>query len=333
MRKRKSKNNYSVSAIEARAKSFLPEKKHGSEVGRCFVVDGMNIAYMAYYAYRSLRFKGRATSIIFGFPMILKGIMTMYKADKVVVCWDGEKHPRRLELLPTYKSHRENTKERQDVAKRKDFYKQIDRLRKLLFYLGIPQVHNPKMEGDDAVYWVSKRLQNLYKVWIISGDKDFCQLINYDVSVFNPRTKSTVSTFAFLVDMNVEVHQYVDYLCLVGDESDDIPGYRGIGPVRAAKFLKQFGSIRAYIKNKKADFPGIYDKDALKKLWRKNRELIGLKRFNEEHHTDKDVTYYRGRTMPEYNEVKYAEFCARFNLKTFMFESFKQPFLKLQDNA
>lgn len=330
MRKKRIKKESYANVLD-RAKKLMPEKKES--MGKCLILDGMNLAYASYYAYAKLRAKGKSVSIIFGMPLKVKALIQTEAADKVIICWDGDKHPRRMELLPTYKSHRAEQKDRKDEEKRKDFLSQIDRVQKLFYYMGIPQVYNEKMEGDDAVYWVTKRMQNLYNVTIVSGDKDFGQLINRNVSVLNPRNKYSDTWHTFLLDKAVEIHQFVDYLCLVGDDSDDIPGYTGIGPVRAAKFLKIHGSIRAYLKDKNSEFSGMNDKDKLKQIWKRNRELMDLKRFNEKHHSEKDVTYIKDKRMPSFNEKRFTRFCTKYRLKTFLFSTFKAPFLKLQENV
>lgn len=328
-KRRKTKNNpMSTTAIDSRARNYLPPQKHDSGAGRCFVIDGMNLAYIAYYSRFGLSSKGKSTAIMFGMLQDIRSLMQLYKAHKVVVCWDGVKHPHRMKILPEYKSHREKDRTPEQRAK---FLKEIERTRKLLYYLGIPQAYNKNMEGDDMVYWITNKYVNLYKVWIISGDKDFCQLINYDVQVYNPRTKSSYSTFAFICDNKVEINQYVDYLCLMGDKSDDIPGYYGIGEVRAANFLSKFKSISAFLKDPDAEFSGISDKEKLEQVWKRNRQLIDLRRFNTKHHSEKDITFYRGKSMPKVNEAKFYQLCRKYSLKTFLVPKFITPFEQLQN--
>lgn len=318
----------SVAEVDRRARALLPKAKTNSNTPVCLVIDGMNMAYQAYYAYKRLSHKGKSVSIIYGLPSILKSLLQHYRPEKVVVCWDGEKNPERLKVLPTYKGHRE---EGRDPIQRKRFYKEIDRVRRLLKYMGIAQAHNPAMEGDDMIYWMTKKMSALYKVVIISGDKDMHQLINYDVSVYNQVKKIPYTPFAFLPDHGCEIHQFVDYLCLTGDDSDDIPGYGGIGPARANKFFMAFKSIKEYLDNPNAEFSGLTDKDRLKEVYERNRLLIDLKYFNEKFHKMKDVKWYKGRQAPTFNEERYNRFCIKWNLKTFQTETFKAPFKKLSE--
>lgn len=328
-KKRRITNKRSIAAISGRAQSFLPPQRHEVGADKCLVVDGMSMAYTAYYAH-NLSYKGKSTSIMYGMISQLKSIMAIYPPSKIVVCWDGNKSERRLKWLPEYKSHRAKNMTQKE---RNRFHKEVARVRKMLYYLGIPQCHNKEIEGDDMVYLVMKRMLNLYKVWIISGDKDFCQLINYDVTVYNPRTKIPYSTFAFICDNKVEIWQYVDFLCMVGDKSDDIPGYRGIGEVRASKLLLQYGSVKNFIKTKGAEFSGVSDKKHLKHICKRNRRLIDLKWYGEKYHSEKDILYYKGKRVPKFQEEKFKAYCRKYGLKTFLFTTFIEPFQKLYQNG
>lgn len=309
--------------LEKRAQAFFKRKRHDTTTPLCLIIDGMNIAYQAFYAYLKLSHQGKSTSIRFGFPQILKGILQMYKAEKIIVCWDGEKHPKRMELLPNYKGHREKGR---DPKARKKFIAEIKSLRYLLKTMGIPQAYNPHMEGDDMIYWVHKTMQPFYRIMIITADKDMHQLINYDTTVYNPRNKIPYSNFAYICDHLVEPYQFVDYLCLVGDTSDDIPGYRGIGPAKASQFFKQFKGIEEYLKSSK-DFAGLVDKEKLKEVWERNRLMLDLKYFNEQYHTPKDILYYKNKRNPIFNEAKFTAYCLKYGLKTMTTETFKRPFI------
>ncbi len=322
-KKKRNKKVDGILAIERSHENVLPPKKHASGLRPCLIVDGMNIAHQAYHAYSRLSYRGKSTAIIFGFLQILRPIIQQHSPEKVIICWDGIKHAMRMETLPTYKSHREKNRNKRE---RRLFDKQVDQLRNLLYRLGIPQAH---MEGDDMIYWITKTMQNLYPIKIISGDKDFKQLINWDVNIFNPRTKHIDAVFAFSAEhAGILVTQFVDYLILCGDDSDDIPGYPNIGPVRAGSFLRKHGSIRAYLKSTE-DYPGLVDKVALKKLYRRNRLMMNLEWFNKRYTKDIPVTYIRDKKNPNFNEVKYKEICNRFGLRTMVSDVFLAPFKQI----
>lgn len=322
-RKSKSPKTDGVKKVENVDSKNLPKKRHEPGTARCLILDGMNLAYQAYYAYHNLSHKGKSTSILFGMSQIISGLIKMHRPVKLIICWDGYRSKRRLKKLPGYKSHRE---EGRDKEKHGKFLKEIKTCRKLFSYMGIPQAHNEKLEGDDMIYWVNKKMQLIYPTLIVSADKDFKQLINYDVSLYHPRSKEVSGVFAFSAsNAGIAVSQYRDYMILQGDKSDDIPGYPGIGPVRAGKLLKDFGSISNYLKSKE-DFPGLTDKEGLKKLYKRNRFLMDLPYYNEKYHTDKDITYFRGKSSPAFNDAKYRRICLKYNLKTMLSDTFTKTF-------
>lgn len=316
-------------AINSRAETFLPKARHEPGLKRCFVIDAMHLTYRAHYAHHNFKHKGRPTSIIFGVINMLKSIIFQENPEKLIMCWDGNNHPKRVKLLPDYRSSR---KKKRDPEERKSFMRQVKTVQMLLYYMGIPQVYNENVEGDDMVYLVTKSMGLLYPITILSGDKDFKQLINKDVMLRNPNDRYGDSWQDFYLHTRIEINQFVDYLCLTGDKTDDIPGYGGIGDARAVKFLNMYGSIRNYLRDKKAEFSGISDRKALLKVYKRNKRLIDLKWFNERYHTAKDIIYFKNRRNPKFNAEKANRLFMKYGLKTFMFQSFQKPFIKLQEN-
>lgn len=316
-----------AAAAEARAQALLPKRRHETGTDSiCLVIDGMNLAYMAYYAYSRLSVQGKSTAILFGLPNMIKAVLQRYRAEKVIVCWDGKKHPARIAALKEYKQHREKGRE---ANQRKRFLKEISRTRQLLHRMGIAQAWDDEVEGDDMIYMVSQKMQILYRVIIVSGDKDFKQLVNHDVQIYNPRNQDIQAVFAFpATALGLDIMQYVDFLCLVGDHSDDIPGIRGIGPKRASDFLKKYYCIEYYLKDKKAEWPGLVDKDHLKKIYRRNRLMIDLAYFYELHYKGKPIKYFRNSSSPTFDLIKYTAICERWQLKTMLTETFKLHFNK-----
>lgn len=311
---------WTATAEQARYDKLLPKPRHEVTADRTLVIDGNNMAYRAYYAYSKLK----GVEIIYGMLKILETLIRQNKPEKLVICWDGKRNPKRVELLPQYKSHRD--KQRQDNPKaRKRILRQIKRVKKLLYYLGVPQAWHEDIEGDDMVYLVAKEESKLRRVMIVSGDKDMLQLVNHDISVYNPRPKYAVnrSPFAFSVqEPFVEIPQIVDYLCLVGDTSDDIPGIRGIGPKRACEFLRRWYTVKDYLEDEDAIFTGMADKDKVRKIYKRNRRLIDLALFHRKYQPEAKVTWYRGKAFPPFNSEKYMLMCNKYNLKSFKSEKF-----------
>lgn len=320
------KSKGSIGEIFKRQGLKFPKRRHESNAPLCNIIDGMGLAHAAHHAYSKLSFKGNSTAVLFGVPQMIKSTLQRYPCQKLIVCWDGVKHPKRMELLPGYKEHR---LKKRDPVERTKFEEEIRLLRKLLYRMGIPQAYDAAVEGDDMLYFVYKEMIKMYKLNIISGDKDFYQLINYDCQVYNPRTNSPFSANGCPSDFPCELPQFVDYLCLVGDESDDIPGYRGCGPKTATKFLAQFESIKAYLNSNK-DFAGLNNKDKLREIYRRNRRLIDLRLFCKKYYPeDYKPLYYKGRSNPNFDEIKYRAICIKHNLKTMLYPAFMEPFKNL----
>lgn len=322
-------NQFSRTAAEEQTKyeTVLPKARHNmNNSTKTLVIDGHNIAYAAYYAYSKLTYKGKSVSVMFGMPQMIKALLMSLVPQKVVICWDGDKHPKRMEILPTYKSHREKNR---NPEKRAQFLKQIDKVQKLFYYLGIPQAYSKQVEGDDMIYMVTEKEKILNKVQIVTSDKDMKQLIDFDVSVYNPLKKLPFDTFAFSTDNGVEIPQYVDYLCLIGDDTDDIPGIKGIGPKKAIDFLKRYYTIKNYLNDEDAYFPGLGDKKAIKKqIWR-NRRMIDLRLFHRKYNKGVKITYIKDKRYPKYNEEKFRFMCAKYNFKALNTDTFLKPFKKL----
>lgn len=330
MKKAKSKKiiDNSASAEQARYEKLLPPARHKPGSSVTLVIDGMNLAYQAYYAYSRLSYHGKSVAMIFGFPQMLKSLIIQHKPTKVIVCWDGFKHPKRVEWVPGYKLHRE---ERRDPKQRERFFKEIKTLRLLLYSMGITQAYNTKVEGDDMICLIANKEVKLNKVIIISGDKDMLQLVNWDITVINPRPGSkyisihTPWSFSIGTD-GVELHRMVDYLCLVGDDSDDIEGIRGIGPVKARQFLKLYPTMNHYFEDEDETFIGMIDKEKALKRIKRNKRMIDLQWFCQKYYKAKHITYYKDKAFLQFKENLYTRICKKYNLKTMLIEAFKKPF-------
>lgn len=307
---------------------ILPQQMHEPGLPVCLVIDGMSFAHTAYHAYNKLSYMGKSVSMIFGVPQIIKRYLVQEKPEKVVVCWDGINSARRQKWLPGYKEHR---KKNRDPKARAIFEKEIDRLRILLYRMGIAQAYHPKVEGDDMVHLIAKRESLSRPVIILSGDKDMLQLVNFDIRVINPRNdrRHNLENFS-LLEPYVRVDQIVDYISLMGDTSDDIPGIKGIGPSKACSFLRVHDSFKKYMQDEDALFPGIIDKDKANITMKRNRKMIDIKWYCSKFHTKKHwVKYFKDKANPVFDDDAYIRFCTKWNLRTMLLPAFKKPFQNL----
>jgi len=202
-------------------------------------------------------------------------------------------------------------------------------VKKLLKYLNIPVIWDSEglgHEADDYIAYLSKVHKG--RVTIISSDKDFGQLLEKDrVKIYNPAKEVLIRESTCKEYYGYEPHECVDYLCLVGDKSDDIPGYQGIGPVKARKFLDSFGSIVNYLENPKAKFRGI-DREGLEYLYQRNPDLIDLKLALEKYPIEKVPIIYSKFQQIHYD--KWARLLNKYTLRTFMNDEFLEPFKRLK---
>ncbi len=207
--------------------------------GRLLLVDGHAYAYRAFYAIRSMSCPaGRPTNALYGFIKMLQKMEGVLKPSHRMVVWDGGLAAERMAELPGYKSTRPPTPEALD-----------EQLPQLADWLRAAGWASHQVEGTEADDWLATYARrakgSLASVVIASSDKDFMQLVDDCVGLFNPNDKSDKVWTAADVETKTGVQpaQVVDWLSLVGDSVDDIPGVAGVGPKTATDLLKRFGSI------------------------------------------------------------------------------------------
>lgn len=280
------------------------------------ILDGQNLAYRAYFSLARLNNGGKKpVSIIYGLPQMVGSFVKKFQPRRLYIAWDGKKSPHRLSLLPTYKERGNKAKFGFDPE---DFYSQRDVVMELFHSLGVKQVYHKKGEADDFIYMLTRKFQDR-KTVIISNDKDFHQLISENLSVYNAKDilltpKNLKQSFGYTPDT------CVDYLCLVGDDSDKIPGYPKIGPARATDFFLEHSSIANFLSSKK-EYKFI-DKVKLEAIWKRNRQLIDLAHYYELHNKDGKVRYYNNNRHPEMDKARVIEICDEYNISTFRKKDF-----------
>lgn len=286
------------------------------------IIDGMNAAYRAFHSHGGLsNSRGESVALIYGFLNILQSIKKTFEPKKLVIAWDGKKSAERLAIHPEYKSNR--SKLGFDVE---DFYSQRDRVRKMIYYLGVPQLHHEDIEADDYICkYVDEMVPKVKrKIVIVSGDKDFGQLISKQVLQYIPSRNKLYNPLNFKTDNGHRVDQVVDFLCLTGDKSDNIPGYGGIGEVRANEFLKRHSSIDAALSK---DEIYNFDKEKLLQVYTRNRKLIDLRLFNDMHLKNTELRYYKDKKNPVGNFDTYKSLCKKAEIKTFATNQFLNLFI------
>jgi DNA polymerase-1 len=218
-----------------------------------FLIDGYALIYRAFFALisRPLRTsRGENTSAAWGVVNFLLRLREKYRPDYLAWVHDaGDSF--RTEVFPEYKS----TREKLDQELQAEFDRSVERIEQLLAAFRVPVVSVQGYEADDVIGTLAEQGAGRgLQVVIVSGDKDFYQLIGPRVALLNPGRGGPGAVDEQWVDesnaaerLGVPPSQVVDYLALVGDSSDNVPGVRGIGSKGAAELLGQFGSLDALL--------------------------------------------------------------------------------------
>lgn len=245
------------------------------------IIDAMALAYKAYFAFINRPLsnkKGEPTSAIYGFLTQLLKVLEDHKPDYIAVAFDSKEKTFRHEKYEAYKSSREEMPE--------DMIPQIGRIKQIIEALKIPVYILPGFEADDIVGTAVKKAEKLgLNSLAVTPDKDYFQLVTDKVKVVRPG-KSTDEAIIYdkkkvVEELGFEPKYMVDYLALVGDSSDDIPGVPGIGPKTAVPLIQQLGSIENIYKNIDK-----IPKESLKKKLLENKDKAFLSKELATIHTD-----------------------------------------------
>ena len=253
---------------------------------RIFLIDAYALIYRSYFAFiqRPLtNSAGENTSAPFGFTRFLLDIREDFEPDYLAVVFDAGDSFRAQEY-PEYKATREKMPD--------DLRSSLGRIRDIVEAFNDPIVELDGYEADDVIGTLAMRARDAgLEVVIVSGDKDFYQLVGPDIHLMNPgRGGSSGVAADWVTEENADEKfgippsQVVDYLALVGDSSDNIPGARGVGPKTAVALLQQHGDIEALIANAE----GLKPPRASKSL-RENAEAVRLSKRLVTIMTDLDV--------------------------------------------
>jgi len=207
-------------------------------VSRLLIIDGHAYAYRAFHAIRELRSPaGQPTNAIYGFVKMLEKMRAAVAPTHLMVVWDGGLSEERLAALPDYKAQRPEMPA--------DLRPQLDGMVQYLAAAGIASYRADGVEADDYIATLARQAAEKWNVVIASSDKDFMQLVSARIGLLNPNDKTGMiwGREQVLAKTGVEPEQVADWLALMGDAVDNIPGVPSVGPKTAAELLKQFGSV------------------------------------------------------------------------------------------
>lgn len=209
---------------------------------KSFIIDGYGLIYRSYYGLgRMLSSNGENISAVYGFFTTLLKLIREEEIDYISVAMDSAGPTFRHELYEAYKANRDAAPE--------DLHSQVPHIEAILKALGIPVLEHAGWEADDIIASLAHEAtkDGIHTV-MFTGDKDLLQLITDDVSALRPARKGEsfyrpMGKTEVKEEFGVSVEQIIDYLALIGDSSDNIPGVRGIGPKGAAKLLEEYTTL------------------------------------------------------------------------------------------
>jgi len=217
---------------------------------RLFLLDAYALIFRGYYAFIKnprINAKGLDTSAIMGFMNSLMDVIKREKPDHLAVAFDKGGSDLRNEIYPEYKAHRDATPDAIKIA--------VPYIQELLKAMHIPIIEVAGFEADDLIGTIAKQAEKQnYQVFMVTPDKDFAQLVSENIFMYKPaRMGNGIEIWGIpevLEKFEIErPEQVIDFLGMMGDAADNIPGLPGVGEVTAKKLLKEFGSMENLLAN------------------------------------------------------------------------------------
>ena len=207
------------------------------------LVDGSYYLFRAYHAMGDFyNADGAPTGAIYGVINMVRKLLADYTPDFFAVVFDSGEKSFREEIYPDYKAHRPPAPV--------DLVRQIEPLHEILKAQGIPLIVADGVEADDVIATLALRAEAVGLATVIStGDKDLAQIVNTNIRLVNTMSDTVLDPEGVKSKYGVPPERIVDYLTLVGDSSDNVPGVPNVGPKTAVKWLGQYGSLDAIIRN------------------------------------------------------------------------------------
>ncbi|WP_069469926.1 DNA polymerase I [Candidatus Marithrix sp. Canyon 246] len=235
-------------------------------MARIILIDGTNYLYRAFYALENM-----PNGAIYGITNMLKSLLKDYQPVYAAIVFDAKGSNFRHSLFPEYKANRSKTPD--------DLSAQIPDVHEMVQALGFPLLMEAGVEADDVIGTLALQAQAAgMEVLIFTGDKDFAQLVNSKITIVDTMKKTNFDVSAVIAKFGIAPELIVDYLSLVGDKVDNIPGVYKVGPKTAVKWLNAYGSLEGVIENaaKIKGKVGEYLREALPQL-PLNRQLVTIK--------------------------------------------------------
>ncbi|WGF93775.1 DNA polymerase I [Aequorivita marisscotiae] len=287
---------------------------------RLFLLDAYALIFRGYYALiknPTINSKGQDTSAILGFLNSLFDVIRRERPDHLAVCFDKDGSAERTELFAEYKANRDATP---DVIKQS-----IPIIQQIIKAMHIPCVELSGLEADDIIGTLAQQAEKQgYQVFMVTPDKDFAQLVTENIFMYRPARMGNAIEIWGIPEVQKRFsverpEQVIDYLGMMGDASDNIPGLPGVGDKTAKKFIAEFGSMENLLANTDQL------KGKMKEKVEANAELGMLSKKLATINTQCDVTFNEANyelSMPDGEKVQQI-------FEELEFRRLKDQFLKL----
>lgn len=287
---------------------------------RLFLLDAYALIFRGYYALiknPTVNSKGQDTSAIMGFLNSLFDVIRRERPDHLAVCFDKDGSAERTELFADYKANRDETP---DVIRQS-----VPIIQEIIKAMHIPCIELSGLEADDIIGTLAKQAeQQGYQVFMVTPDKDFGQLVSENIFMYRPARMGNAIEIWGIPEVQKRFgverpEQVIDYLGMMGDASDNIPGIPGVGDKTAKKFIAEFGSLENLLENTHKL------KGKMKEKVEENAEIGLLSKKLATIYTDCDVTFHEKDfelSMPDGEKVQQI-------FEELEFRRLKDQFLKL----
>ena len=205
------------------------------------LVDGSSYLYRAYHAMPELtNSKGQSTGTIYGVVNMLRKLLRDYQPSHIAVVFDAKGKTFRDDIFPEYKANRPPMPD--------DLREQIEPIHAIVRAMGLPLLMVDGVEADDVIGTLAQQAtEQSIKTVISTGDKDMAQLVNQHVTLINTMSNTSTDVAAVHEKYGIGPNRIIDYLALMGDKVDNIPGVPSVGPKTATKLLQQYDSLNGVI--------------------------------------------------------------------------------------
>ena len=223
------------------------------------LVDGSSYLYRAFHALPELKNKdNHPTGVIYGVLNMLRLTHSQFPSDYSVCIFDAKGKTFRNDIYSEYKANRPKMPEELAI--------QIEPLKKAITAMGWPMMIKDSVEADDVIGTLSKQANaNKIKVIISTGDKDLAQLVNNDTKLINTMTNEELDIDGVQNKFGVPPSSIIDYLTIIGDKADNVPGIEKVGPKTALKWLNEYKSLEKIVKNSEK-FGGVVGENLRKSI-------------------------------------------------------------------